>query len=136
MESILGRGYSIDEESDLIDQYSPLSSTIDEDLEQDDDLFYPEENHGVDGCDRSSTVLKSHGTLSSSSIDEISGMGLGKGKQTLCHIQSHCLPSSEKVHSNHRHSKWRLLNRRHRRRLSFRVVCWIRWPMLRAPFKI
>jgi hypothetical protein len=77
MESILGRGYSINEESDLIDQYSPLSSTIDEDLEQDDDLFYPgvEEEEEEDN---SSTIPTSNGTLSTSSIDEISGMGLGK----------------------------------------------------------
>jgi hypothetical protein len=73
MESILGCGYSINEESDLIDQYSPLSSTIEEDIEQDDDLFYPEEEE-----DSSSTVPTSHATLSTSSIDEISGMGLGK----------------------------------------------------------
>ncbi|CAF4848506.1 unnamed protein product, partial [Rotaria socialis] len=49
---------------------SPLSSTIDEDLEQDDDLFYTEE-------DSSSAARTSNGTLSTSSIDEISGMGLG-----------------------------------------------------------
>ena len=104
MESMLGRGYSIDEESDLIDQYSPLSSTIDEDAEQDDDLFYPEANHGVNGDDRSSTLRTRHGTLSSSSIDEISGMGLGKRKYGFFHLDSHCLPSSVKVHSNHRHS--------------------------------
>ena len=85
MESILGRGYSINEESDLIDQYSPLSSTIDEDIEQDDDLFYPEEeNTGGEGeqqqqhRDPSSTLPTISTTLSSSSIDEISGMGFGK----------------------------------------------------------
>ncbi|CAF2583751.1 unnamed protein product [Rotaria sp. Silwood2] len=77
MESILGRGYSINEESDLINQYSPLSSTIDEDLEQDDDLFYTEGDNVEEEEDNSSTVLTSNGTLSSSSIDEISGMGLG-----------------------------------------------------------
>ncbi|CAF5151312.1 unnamed protein product, partial [Rotaria magnacalcarata] len=76
MEPILGRGYSINEESDLIDQYSPLSSTIDEDLEQDDDLFYTEEDI-VEEEDSSSTARTSNGTLSTSSIDEISGMGLG-----------------------------------------------------------
>jgi hypothetical protein len=80
MESILGRGYSINEESDLIEQYSPLSSTIDEDLEQDDDLFYPEEDNGGEEEDSSSNVPTSHGTLSTSSIDEISGMGLGAFK--------------------------------------------------------
>lgn len=83
MESILGRGYSINGETDLIEQYSPLSSTIDEDIEQDDDLFYPEaERVGVeeeDG-DNSSTVPTSNGTLSTSSIDEISGMGLSAFK--------------------------------------------------------
>jgi hypothetical protein len=81
MESILGRGYSINEESDLIDQYSPLSSTIDEDIEQDDDLFYTEENNVEEEEDNSSTVPTSNGTLSTSSIDEISGMGLGKSKE-------------------------------------------------------
>ncbi|CAF3904798.1 unnamed protein product [Adineta steineri] len=80
MESILGRGYSINEESDLIDQYSPLSSTIDEDIEQDDDLFYPEENNVEQEENSSSTVPTSNATLSSSSIDEISGMGLGAFK--------------------------------------------------------
>lgn len=81
MEPILGRGYSINEESDLIEQYSPLSSTIDEDLEQDDDLFYPEEDNHVEEEeeDNSSTVPpSSNGTHSTSSIDEISGMGLSK----------------------------------------------------------
>ena len=80
MESILGRGYSINEESDLIDQYSPLSSAIDEDLEQDDDLFYTEEdNVGEQEAGNSSTVpTSSNGTHSTSSIDEISGMGLSK----------------------------------------------------------
>jgi len=77
MESILGRGYSINEESDLIDQYSPLSSTIDEDIEQDDDLFYAEDN-AEEEEDNSSTKPTSNGTLLTSSIDEISGMGLGK----------------------------------------------------------
>ncbi|CAF1040607.1 unnamed protein product [Rotaria sp. Silwood1] len=77
MESILGRGYSINEESDLVDQYSPLSSTIDEDIEQDDDLFYTEEDNVEEDEDNSSIVPTSNGTLSSSSIDEISGMGLG-----------------------------------------------------------
>ncbi|CAF3548709.1 unnamed protein product [Rotaria sordida] len=76
MESILGRGYSINEESDLINQYSPLSSTIDEDIGQDDDLFYTEEDNVEEEEDNSSTVPTSNGTLSSSSIDEISGMGL------------------------------------------------------------
>jgi hypothetical protein len=80
MESILGRGYSINEESDLIDQYSPLSSTIDEDIEQDDDLFYTEEDNVEEEEDNSSTVPTSNGTLSTSSIDEISGMGLGAFK--------------------------------------------------------
>ncbi len=81
MESILGCGYSINEESDLIDQYSPLSSTIDEDIEQDDDLFYTEENNVEEEEDNSSTVPTSNGTLSTSSIDEISGMGLGKSEE-------------------------------------------------------
>jgi hypothetical protein len=80
MESILGRGYSINEESDLIDQYSPLSSTIDDDLEQDDDLFYPEEDNVDEVEDNSSNVPTSNGTLLTSSIDEISGMGLGAFK--------------------------------------------------------
>jgi hypothetical protein len=83
MESILGRGYSINEESDLIDQYSPLSSTIDEDIEQDDDLFYPEQDNVEEEEDSSSTVPTSNATLSSSSIDEISGMGLGKNRRKL-----------------------------------------------------
>jgi hypothetical protein len=83
MESILGRGYSINEESDLIDQYSPLSSTIDEDLEQDDDLFYPEGDNVEGEEDSSSTVPTSNATHSSSSIDEISGMGLGKKRRKL-----------------------------------------------------
>jgi len=78
MESILGRGYSIHEESDLIDQYSPLSSTIDEDIEQDDDLFYGEEDNVEEDEGTSSIVPTSNATLSTSSIDEISGMGLGK----------------------------------------------------------
>ena len=42
MESVLGRGYSINDESGLTDFYSPPSSIIDED--EDDDLFYPEED--------------------------------------------------------------------------------------------
>jgi hypothetical protein len=80
MESILGRGYSINEQSDLNDQYSPLSSTIDEDIEQDDDLFYSkEDNLGEGGEANSSSVPTSHARISTSSIDEISGMGLGKG---------------------------------------------------------
>ena len=84
MESILGRGYSINEESDLIEQYSPLSSTIDEDLEQDDDLFYPDEdnNNNVEveeeGDNPSNVPTSSNGTHLTSSIDEISGMGLSK----------------------------------------------------------
>jgi hypothetical protein len=80
MESILGRGYSINEESDLIDQYSPLSSTIDEDLEQDDDLFYPEEDNVGEEENTSSNIPTNNGTLPTSSIDEISGMGLGAFK--------------------------------------------------------
>ncbi|UJR28501.1 hypothetical protein I4U23_009739 [Adineta vaga] len=80
MESILGRGYSLNDESDLVDQYSPLSSTIDEDVEQDDDLFYREEDNVEDDEDSSSTAPTSNATLSSSSIDEISGMGLGAFK--------------------------------------------------------
>ena len=84
MESILGRGYSINEESDLIDQYSPLSSTIDEDIEHDDDLFYPEEENGgiiarvAEDDETASTVTNSTNTLASSSIDDISGMGFGR----------------------------------------------------------
>lgn len=78
MESILGRGYSINEESDLIEQYSPLSSTIDEDLEQDDDLFYAEENHADEQEESAPTASTATATLSSSSIDEISGIGLSK----------------------------------------------------------
>lgn len=79
METALGRGYSINEESDLGDQYSPLSSAIDEDLEQDDDLFYVEENVGEEEEDNSSTVpTSSNGTHSTSSIDEISGIVLSK----------------------------------------------------------
>jgi hypothetical protein len=88
MESILGRGYSINEESDLIDQYSPLSSTIDEGLEQDDDLFYPEEDNVEEEEDNSSNVPTSNGTLSTSSIDEISGMGLGKSNEKLIDSKS------------------------------------------------
>jgi len=75
MESILGCGYSINEESDLIDQYSPLSSTIDEDIEQDDDLFYPEEDNVEEEEDNSSTKPTSNGTLSTSTIDESIWMG-------------------------------------------------------------
>lgn len=80
MESILGRGCLINEESDLIDQYSPLSSAIDEDLEQDDDLFYAgEDNVGEEEGDNPPKVsTSSNGTHSTSSIDEISGMGLSK----------------------------------------------------------
>ena len=82
MESILGQGYSINEESDLCGQYSPLSSTIDEALEQDDDLFYPEEEHHVEEEEEESSATvppSSNGTThSTSSIDEISGMGLSK----------------------------------------------------------
>ena len=78
MESILGRGYSINDESDLIDQYSPLSSTIDEDLEQDDDLFYAEEDNVGEEEKNSSTVVTINAMLPPTSIDEISGMGLGK----------------------------------------------------------
>lgn len=89
MESILGRGYSINEETDLIEQYSPLSSTIDEDLEQDDDLFYTEGEHvqvrnedeeQEEDDDNSSTVPNSNGTLSTTSIDELSGMNLSAFK--------------------------------------------------------
>jgi hypothetical protein len=86
MESILGRGYSINEEADLIDQYSPLSSTIDEDIEQDDDLFYPGEETAGGEQDASSNLPTSSAALSSSSIDEISGMGFGKfpSRHTRC----------------------------------------------------
>ena len=37
METALGRGYSINDESGLTDFYSPPSSIVDEDEEQDDD---------------------------------------------------------------------------------------------------
>ncbi|CAF0841394.1 unnamed protein product [Adineta ricciae] len=48
METALGRGYSINDESGLTDFYSPPSSIVDEDEEQDDDLFYPEDVEPVD----------------------------------------------------------------------------------------
>ena len=48
METALGRGYSINDESGLTDFYSPPSSIVDEDEEQDDDLFYPEDAEPVD----------------------------------------------------------------------------------------
>lgn len=82
MEPILGRGYSINEESDLINQYSPLSSTADDDIEQDDDLFYPDGENGSNTVregteDETSSTLPNSVSVnrSSSSIDEITGMG-------------------------------------------------------------
>ena len=108
MESILGRGYSINEEADLVDQYSPLSSTIDEDIEQDDDLFYTEEDNAEEEEDSSSTVPTSHGTHSTSSIDEISGMGLGKKQKKFSFLKTNdfiYLFSKSKVHLNHHHLK-------------------------------
>lgn len=102
MEPTLGRGYLVNEQADLIDQYSPLSSTIDEDLEQDDDLFYAEEERVVaegtggasesiitEGDDESTSTLPTNSaTLSSSSIDDFSGMGFGAFKPTVLKMMS------------------------------------------------
>ena len=95
MESILGSGYSINEESDLINQYSPLSSTIDEDIEQDDNLFYTEDDNIDEGS--SSNALTNHATLSSSFIDDI---GLGK-INTFQQQEIHCFLYVCQVYLNH-----------------------------------
>ena len=42
METVLGRGYSVNEESGITDFYSPPSSIVDED--DDDDIFYPDDD--------------------------------------------------------------------------------------------
>ncbi|UJR21016.1 hypothetical protein I4U23_024116 [Adineta vaga] len=72
METALGRGYSINDESGLTDFYSPPSSIVDEDEEQDDDLFYPEEVEPVDEL-----------TFSSSSINETNETNLKSGFNSL-----------------------------------------------------
>ena len=105
MEPLLGRGHLVNDESDLIDRYSPLSSTNNEDLEQDDDLFYTEEEHvpveekgvvlgslGTDEDNESTSTLPTTSTTrSSSSIDEISGMGFGKPIDRFTSSRSTCL---------------------------------------------
>jgi hypothetical protein len=68
METVLGRGYSINDESGLTDFYSPPSSIVDED----DDLFYPEEENDNE------IELNNNTNLSSSSIDEINSSKLNK----------------------------------------------------------
>lgn len=114
---LLGRGHLVNEESDLIERYSPLSSTINEDLEQDDDLFYTEEEHvaveekgGASGNiateednESTSTLPTNSTTRSSSSIDEISGLGFGK---TIDRFRPFSLNfSSIKALLNHPHSR-------------------------------
>ncbi|CAF1326795.1 unnamed protein product [Adineta steineri] len=83
METVLGRGYSINDETGLTDFYSPPSSIVDEDEEQDDDeedddLFYPEE---IEPLFTAETINNT--TLSSSSIDEINDMNLKNGLKSL-----------------------------------------------------
>ncbi|CAF2404231.1 unnamed protein product [Rotaria sp. Silwood2] len=64
METVLGRGYSINEEFGITDFYSPPSSVIDQDEEQEDDLFYhQDENNEVE--------LTNNLILSSSPVNEI-----------------------------------------------------------------
>ncbi|CAF3479182.1 unnamed protein product [Rotaria socialis] len=63
METVLGRGYSINEEFGLTDFYSPPSSIIDQNEEQDDDLFYAEE-------ETNEIQLTDNIILSSSSVNE------------------------------------------------------------------
>ena len=76
METVLGRGYSIDEEFGMIDFYSPPSSIIDEDEEYDDDgdnddLFYREEEH--DEIEQTDNT-----TLKLTSIDKIYDVDFSK----------------------------------------------------------
>ncbi|CAF4704324.1 unnamed protein product, partial [Rotaria magnacalcarata] len=63
METVLGRGYSINEEFGLTDFYSPPSSIIDQNEEKDDDLFYAEE-------ETNEIQLTDNIILSSSSVNE------------------------------------------------------------------
>jgi len=73
METVLGRGYSINDESGLTDFYSPPSSIVDEDEEHDDDLFYPEEE----------VELVDNPTLPTSSIIETSETNSENGFSSL-----------------------------------------------------
>lgn len=76
METVLGRGYSINDEFGITDFYSPPSSIADQDEEQDDDLFYPEEEH--DEVEVTDNMI-----LSSSSINEINDTNSSKLKNYL-----------------------------------------------------
>jgi hypothetical protein len=75
METSLGRGYSLHEESGLTDFYSPPSSIIDEDEE----FSYPEDEE-VEEEEDLSIVSTNNITLSSSSVNEIKSMNLRKLK--------------------------------------------------------
>jgi hypothetical protein len=77
METVLGRGYSVNDESGLTDFYSPPSSIIDED---DDDLFYPEEED-EENDNEIEPNNNNNTNLSSSSIDEIN---LSKSNKSFC----------------------------------------------------
>lgn len=75
MEASLGRGYSIHEDFGVTDFYSPPSSLIDETEEQDDDLFYPEDE---EHSEQPSIVPTQETILPSSLIEEISSMNLSE----------------------------------------------------------
>jgi hypothetical protein len=77
METVLGRGYSINEESGLTDFYSPPSSIVDED---DDDLFYPEEEEEEE-VESLPTEPVNNITFSFSSFDETDDSNLSKSKE-------------------------------------------------------
>ena len=75
METSLGRGYSIHEDFGLTDFYSPPSSIIDEIDEQEDDIFYAEEE---EHDEKLSIVPTQDPTLPSSLIEEINHLNLSK----------------------------------------------------------
>ena len=77
METALGRGYSINEESGLTDFYSPPSSIVDD--EDDDDLFYPEQDEEEEEEIQPIPNI----TFSCSSIDEINDTTLSKSNNYI-----------------------------------------------------
>jgi len=70
METTLGCGYLINDESVITDFYSPPSSIVDED----DDLFYREEEDEIELNNNNNT------TFSALSINEINDKDLSKTK--------------------------------------------------------
>ena len=83
MDTVLGRGYSINEESGVTDFYSPPSSIVDED----DDFFYDEQE---DEVELFSTEPISNSTFSSASIEEINEINLGKANKNIFKTKKYC----------------------------------------------